>query len=168
MLDVSTVAARPADSKANERVAVEVERHLGSPVRRQVGKVSGLTLAVRGEPIGDVDVLAVDGSGRRIWVIECKSLAPARTPKEIGWELIDLMGDGDHIGYLAKHVRRVQWLEEHRQRLIDELALPVAEWIIEGAFVVDDDLLGPYLREPPVPVMTLDRLLDQMNVAHEG
>lgn len=151
----------------NERVAVEVERHLGSPVRRQVGKVSGLTLAIRGEPIGDVDVLAVDGSARRIWVIECKSLAPARTPKEIGWELVDLMGAGEDTGYLAKHVRRVQFLEEHRQHLIDELALPVAEWIIEGAFVVDDDLLGPYLREPPVPVMTLDRLLDQMNVAQQ-
>jgi hypothetical protein len=152
----------------NERVAVEVERQLGSPVRRQLGKVSGLTLAVRGEPIGDVDVLAVDGSARRIWVIECKSLAPGRTPKEIGWELVDLMGAGEDVGYLAKHVRRVQWLEEHRQHLIDELALPGADWIIEGAFVVDDDLLGPYLREPPVPVMTLDRLLARMNLACQG
>jgi hypothetical protein len=143
----------------NERVAVELEVRLGRPVRRGVTKVGRLRLAVNNKDIGDVDVLGADVRSRTIWAIECKALAPARTPHELAWELAELVGTEEELGLLGKHTRRLDWLIAHRDAAVAELSLEGSDWTIKGAFVVDDDLLGPYVRETPVPVVTLARLL---------
>jgi hypothetical protein len=46
--------------------------------------------------------------------------------------------------------------------VITELSLDGSDWTIKGAFVVDEDLLGPYIRETPVAVLTLAGLLAEV------
>lgn len=152
----------------NERVAVELEERLGHQVRRGVNKVAGLRLAVEDDDIGDVDVLGADIGARIIWAIECKALAPARTPHEIFWELAKLVGTKQKPGLLAKHARRLDWLIAHLGSVVTELALEGSDWTIKGAFVVDEDLLGPYIRETPVPVVTLTGLMAELELLHGG
>jgi hypothetical protein len=141
----------------NDRVADELSGILETPVRRRVTKLGGVTIADERGPLGDIDVLAIDQSAKVIWAVECKSLAPSRTPAEVANELRDLYGEDDRPGHIGKHTRLVQWLDEHRAQVIEGLGLE-GHWRIEGLFVVDDDLYGPYFREAPVPVIPLRRL----------
>lgn len=149
----------------NERVAVELAARLGRPVRRGVDKIGGYRLALGNEDIGDVDVLGADVGSRVIWAIECKALAPARTPHELKWELAELVGTEEKLGLLGKHARRLDWLMAHRDAVVAELSLEGSDWAIKGAFVVDEDLLGPYIRETPVRVVALPRLLAELESA---
>jgi hypothetical protein len=148
----------------NERVAVELGERLGTPIRRGVKKVAGLRLSIQNDDIGDIDVLGADVRSRVIWAIECKALAPARTPHEIFWELQELVGTEQKLGLLGKHARRLDWLVAHHESVLAELALEGSDWTIKGAFVVDEDLLGPYIRETPVPVLTLVGLLAELRI----
>jgi hypothetical protein len=72
--------------------------------------------------------------------------------------LAHLLGEDGRLGHLGKHTRMVAWLREHASELLTELDLVDVGWRIEGLFVVDDDLYGPYFRETPVPVIPLLRL----------
>lgn len=146
----------------NERVAVELEARLGHKVRRGVNKVAGLRLSIQDDDIGDIDVLGADLGSRIIWAIECKALAPARTPHEISWELEELVGTEQKLGLLGKHARRLDWLVTHQASVVTELSLEGSDWTIKGAFVVDEDLLGPYIRETPMAVLTLAGLLAEL------
>jgi hypothetical protein len=141
----------------NDRVADELSAIIETPVRRRVTKLGRLTIADERGPLGDIDVLAIDQSAMVIWAVECKSLAPSRIPAEVANELRDLYGERGRPGHIGKHTRLVQWLDEHRGQVIEELGLE-GDWRIEGLFVVDDDLYGPYFREAPVPVIPLRRL----------
>lgn len=151
----------------NDLVAEEINVILGTPVRRRVTKLGRIAIADERGPLGDIDVLAVDRSSRVIWAIECKALAPSRTPTEVANELRDLFGEGDRPGHIGKHVRLVEWLESHRQQVIVELGLD-GDWRIGGLFIVDDDLYGPYFRETPVPAIPLRRLRDSVRAAQGG
>jgi hypothetical protein len=141
----------------NDGVADELSAMLEAPVRRRVKKLGRITIADERGPLGDIDVLAIDPSARVIWAVECKSLAPSRTPAEVANELRDLYGEDGRPGHIGKHTRLVQWLDEHRGQVTEELGLE-GDWRIEGLFVVDDDLYGPYFRQAPVPVIPLRRL----------
>jgi hypothetical protein len=141
----------------NDRVADELSAMLETPVRRRVRKLGRITIADERGPLGDIDVLAIDPSARVIWAVECKSLAPSRTPAEVANELRDLYGEDGRPGHIGKHTRLVQWLDEHRGQVAEELGLE-GDWRVEGLFVVDDDLYGPYFRQTPVPVIPLRRL----------
>jgi len=141
----------------NNRVADELSAILGTPVRRRVTKLGRMTIADERGPLGDIDVLAIDPSAKVIWAVECKSLAPSRTPAEVANELRDLYGEDGRPGHIGKHTRLVQWLDEHRGQVTEELGLG-GDWRMEGLFVVDDDLYGPYFRQTPVPVIPLRRL----------
>ncbi len=153
--------ARGADF--NERVALEVEGLLGVSARRGVKKIDGVRL----DHLGDVDVLAADPVSHTIWAIECKSLVFRPTPYELSTELQELEGTGTHPGMIEKHMRRSTWLADNLSRVVRELRLQPARWDVQGAFVVDDDLLGPYLRPTAIPVWTVPKLLAEI-IAHRG
>jgi hypothetical protein len=144
----------------NDSVAGELADMLGQPVRRRVTKIGQRKIANEQGVLGDIDVLAVDEDRRIIWAVECKALAPARTPGEAADELRDLLGEDGRLGHLGKHTRMVEWLREHGPELLAELGLEDVGWRIEGLFVVDEDLYGPYFRETTVPVIPLLRLRD--------
>jgi hypothetical protein len=92
---------------------------------------------------------------------------PVGVPHQIAWELAELVGIEEKIGLLGKHARRLDWLIAHREAVLADLALPEADWTIKGAFVVDDDL-GPYIRETPVPVLTLARLMAELEISPQS
>lgn len=142
----------------NQIVADDLRQRLDGPVLSAVRKVGPHRIA---DDIGDLDVVGVDSAHRVIWVVECKSLSRARTPHEISWELHDLLGgSAAEPGLLAKHLRRVAWVSDHLPEVVAHLEQSGTDWRVRSAFVVDEDLLGPYLRETASPVLTLDRFVD--------
>jgi hypothetical protein len=138
-------------------VAVETE-NCGLRVRRRVRKLSSRArLAQKGQDLGDIDVLASDDDRKIVWVIECKSLAVARTPWELASEIRDF-SDADN-GIPVRHARRVAWLRDHRTDLAAALGLSdLRGWRIEPLIVVEVDLLGLHLRPIAMPIIDLPRL----------
>lgn len=153
--------SRERGHEFNERVAQILELRFAKPVRRNVRKLRSQRIGAPGD-LGDVDVLFALDDSHTIWAVECKSLASARTPHELASELMDLIGLPGKRGLVEKHQRRLAWLADHVDELIGELKLVGPGWQVRGAFVVDSDLLGPYLRPTQVPVWTVSKLIAEV------
>ncbi|MBX3742810.1 MAG: hypothetical protein KF712_17635 [Akkermansiaceae bacterium] len=72
---------------------------------RELGKADA-------SPSDDVDVVAWDLNSGRVYLLECKSLKRALTASQVIQQLESFRGDPENTDdYLAKHVRRVEWLK---------------------------------------------------------
>lgn len=98
--------------------------------------------AVDGD-LGDVDVFAQSRDGRHVVAIEAKSLKLCRTEAEVAARMTDYAGkvQVDDKGRekpdkLLRHLRRVQYLREHKVRLGQRLGLSAAPEV-HGLMVVD-------------------------------
>jgi hypothetical protein len=75
-----------------------------------------------GADLGDIDVLAWKTGDLRIWIIECKRLRRDGTPREVMDRLLDF--HEDETGDIARHLRRVDWLQRHAAPLSRLTAIP--------------------------------------------
>ncbi|MGH2615917.1 MAG: hypothetical protein ACRDJC_11800, partial [Thermomicrobiales bacterium] len=135
----------------------------GCQVRTQVKKIGRLPIErVRGQTLGDIDVLAVDVERRRILAIEVKALAPARTPWELGHQLSELFrATRDRKSTVQKHSERTEWLRAHKADVLSWFRVSAGaedEWTVEPLIVLDKESASPYLTTSTVPVTTYHRL----------
>lgn len=78
------------------------------------------------DELGNIDVLAVSADKKRVWVIEAKNLKLCRTEIEVASRLSNYRGELDKKGKpddLLKHLRRVKYLRERREKLVQRLGL---------------------------------------------
>lgn len=132
----------------------------GYVVRARVKKIGRVRIAVNGNDLGDIDVLAVDRYRKRIWALECKNFAAARVPHEVKADLDDLFVDNDkQLSVQSKHLKRVHWLETHMREILEWLEIPVrGRWSIQGALVFSRALISPLLGRAAMPIWTLHDL----------
>jgi hypothetical protein len=81
------------------------------------------------DELGNIDVLAVSADKKRVWVIEAKNLKLCRTEVEVASRLSNYRGALDKRGKpddLLKHLRRVKYLRERREKLVQRLGLAQA------------------------------------------
>ncbi len=85
----------------------------------------------------------------------------ARTPREIAHELEKLF-EGRH-GEKTMIEKRADWARGHVGDLLNRLGLDGARnanrWRVEPLIVVSQELLSPYLRRSPIPVVSLQKLI---------
>jgi hypothetical protein len=62
--------------------------------------------------LGDVDVLAWEESSGRVYAVECKRLLAANSVREVVQRLEDFRGDKKELDSLARHLRRIEWLNQ--------------------------------------------------------
>lgn len=112
------------------------------------------------QPPGDIDVLVIDEEGSRIYVLECKNLAFARTPFELASELRDLTeSTRNHRSMIEKHQRRVDWLGANLHAVFAWAKLdPKKQWKVHSAVVVDEHTMSPKLQDLGEPVFAIDEL----------
>ena len=130
-------------------------------VRRRVTRLGRLRIERSpAEPMGDLDVLVVDQSRRRIYALETKDFEQARTPAELRNEIDNLVADNDSA--VSHHTERITWLRDHIAELLDWLSIVDSHrsWRIEGMIVVSRHLLAPHFSESPIPIVAFDELLD--------
>lgn len=147
--------------KFNDRVAELFEQNPKLIVRRRVKKVNKHRLITpEGDDLGDIDVLTVDARKKRVTAIECKDLAIARTPYEMGSEVKNLFrGHENHKPIVERHQRRVEWIRRHLDDVLMWLQVSRSgKWKVEGLIVVDQVLFTPYVYKSPIPVLSLDEL----------
>jgi hypothetical protein len=150
--------ANRAGEEFNDEVADRLEAKPTLGVRRRLKKIGKGKNAIL--PPGDIDVLVIDVSRASIYVLECKNLAFARTPYELATELRALTESTDHNrSLIAKHKRRVVWLKEHLDTVIEWANLdPLKAWSVRSAVVVDEHAMSPKLQDVGEPVFSIQDL----------
>ena len=143
----------------------------GMVVRTNVRKIAGKRITKPdGDDAGDLDTLAADPASHVIHVLECKDLEAARTPAELHNELERTFATGGQKRSAAdKHLDRIAWVEEHLSEVVTWLGLqgdPNA-WAVVGGFIVDSEVLSPYVYDCPLPVTPISRLLEGLQAATE-
>ena len=134
-------------------------------VRRHVKKVGGIRLTRHnGDDIGDIDILAVDLRRRRVWAIEAKHLAGARTPHEIRNEINETLGGPQgNTGSAGRHLERTEWLRVHLVQLALWLGIhsfQLVRWRVRPLIVTDSDLLSANLSRGGIAVVSMRRLAE--------
>ena len=96
----------------------------------------------------------------RIYILECKNLAFARTPYELAAELRALTESTPHRrSLIEKHQRRVDWLRANLEALCAWTKLdPRKQWTVHSAVVVDEHAMSPKLQDVGEPVLALDEM----------
>ncbi len=123
-----------------------------------VGKIGAVPIAdADRKTLGDIDVLAVDARRHAIYVIECKDLESARTPRELANEIAKLMADSStYRSTSTKHLRRMEWVRANIDQVLAMAGEPnTGRWRVRGGIVTSIELLGPLLKPGQLPVASL-------------
>jgi len=170
-------------AESDELTALIGERNheTGKRYNRQIGDIieqtcevapkvnwdAGGSMVVDGEPLGDVDVLVPDIGTQTLFVVECKRLSQARTPRELDNELRTLFGhpaddkddDSESRSTIEKHQRRCSWVEEHEEEVLGALGLDADEsFSVQPVLLLDKPLISPFFADPPIPIVLRGQL----------
>ncbi len=95
------------------------------------------------DDLGDIDALAITPDRTRVWVIEAKNLRLCRSEAEAASRMYEYRGDlvTDERGRqrpdeMLRHLRRVGYLRQHKDRLVARLTLPGPPEIL-GLLIVE-------------------------------
>lgn len=158
------IRAHLAGMAFSNSVADCLEAHADFQVHRHVKKIGGRYLArSNGESIGDIDILGVDLRRRRLWSIEAKNLAIARTPHEVRHEIDEILGSVHGIGSAGRHIERTEWLRSNLPHVLRSLALqPIVpgEWQVRPLMVTESELLSAGLAGARIPAIAMRRFAD--------
>lgn len=151
----------------NLRVADLMSEVSGLAVRAKVGAFGQIRIRdAQKLDLGDIDVLAIDQERRKIWAVECKDLAVARTSWELGGESQNIfLGDATKRppkkSLLEKHARRVQWMRDNLATVLQSYGIGDSPeiWSVQPLFVVSEPLLSPYLYQAPTPILAIRDLV---------
>lgn len=129
----------------NNRI-VEILNDIGEfqvyPNRKKINKKS--ICNENGETLGDIDVLFVDVSEKRIYVAETKAFPFSRNPYEMYLEYNEMFVDkGKKKCYITKHKRRIEWVKNHLHDVCTELKLGNTDlWSVIGLFIVEEPIIS--------------------------
>ena len=133
----------------------------GTPAKVRVRKVGGKKLIESGRDLGDIDVLGIIPSERTVLCVECKSLALARTPAEVRYQLEDLFrGSENKLSTAQKHLKRVRWVEENLDLVLEKCfgVRRKGSWKVKPILVSDSELFASYLGVCPFPAWSIETL----------
>ena len=142
----------------NDEVADRLAEKPVLVVHRRLRKIGRGKSSI--QPPGDIDVLVIDEERGRIYVLECKNLAFARTPFELAAELRALTeSTPHHRSMIEKHKHRVDWLRGNLNAVLAWAKLDsTRQWEVHSAVVVDEHAMSPKLQDVREPVFALDDL----------
>jgi hypothetical protein len=146
----------------NDQVADRLAEKPALVVHRRLKKIGTGKSSI--QPPGDIDVLVIDEVRGKIYVLECKNLAFARTPFELAAELRALTESTlHHRSMIEKHQRRVVWLKANLDALLAWAKLdPTKLWEVHSAVVVDEHAMSPKLQDVGEPVFSLEELREDL------
>ncbi|KFF11475.1 SEC-C metal-binding domain-containing protein [Flavobacterium hydatis] len=107
--------------------------------------------------IGDIDVMIIDQSKKVLYSLECKSMSPSRNIKEMIEEVDKLFGSDNTLGWIGKHMRRHEWLENNKDIVSKKYGIDISSYSIKSIFVTQENMLTPHLKKDslPLPFITI-------------
>jgi hypothetical protein len=109
--------------------------------------------------LGDIDVLAIDTSGKKIYSIECKMINFGRNPREVLTEIQKFLGESeDNKKSMKRHLNRDAWLKSNIEVVCSTYKLPRGDYSVKSFFIVSEELATAYIRETPLPIIAFSRI----------
>lgn len=145
----------------NNRVADLFRTRESVVVKVRVTRFGSLRIErQRGYQISDIDVLVADSERREILVIETKALVVGRTAAELENERARTFEGGEGERSDVEKLRDVaDWVRDHLGDVLAALALSTSDgWTVRPLFVVEAELLTPFITPVAVPVVALHDL----------
>lgn len=158
--DAMAACTKAAGKSFNAEVA-EVLRGRALVVLENVTKFGKLRLrSEENQPLGDVDVLAIDLQRKLLFAIECKDVAPDRMPHEVQNSIETLfVGTASDLSAQEKHLRRTSWLRRNLAEVARHLDIaPADDWKVVPVLVTSRSLHSPLLGRAKMMVHTMDEL----------
>lgn len=147
----------------NTKVANLFSQKPSFVVRSRVRKIGSLRMSDGMGDLGDIDVLVADKTRKRLFVVECKDLALARTSFERSCEIKTLFEGTDHKNSIIQHhERKIRWVHKHVPQLLVWLGINSEGWNIEPLIVVDREMFTPYLKQSSIPIVAIEKLKDDL------
>ena len=127
----------------------------GIIVDSEIKKIGSIRLVENGMDLGDIDVMAISDSLKRLLLIECKDFAVARTPYEISSELKKLFKDEEANSAMSRHMKRADWVRAHLKSVLEHYGADSrGAWRIEPIIVINEEMLSPHLYRTSMPVVS--------------
>jgi len=129
-------------------------------VKRRVKKAGPLRGTLG--PPGDIDVLVVSRKKRTVFLVECKDLALARTPREMANEFDALFrGGGKRKSTVELHLARKRWAEGNLRALLGWIGVGWSKkWKVEALLVLDHRPMTARLAASPIPVVSVAEIVE--------
>jgi hypothetical protein len=160
---VGTIRSQEPDAFTDDVAATIRARFPHVTVETRVKSLGGRRLSrPNGEDIGDIDVLVVCPSAKRILAIEVKDFSLARNPQEVASECERLFV-GEKCA-VAHHAERFEWIKENLEHVLTTLNArgPRGHWRIVPLIVTSQDLMSPLFRASPMPVLSFKHLEEDL------
>lgn len=151
-------SVRELESNAfNDAVANLFAQRHDLIVRKRVKKIGKHRISDHmKQDLGDIDVLVVYPTRRKIIAIEVKDLELARTPYELANEVDKLFRPDTSA--VARHTRRVRWLEEHIPELCEWMGIEQGKgtWKVKGLIVLSRSHMSTYIYNAPMEAVSIN------------
>lgn len=108
---------------------------------------------------GDIDILAIDKSRKKILSIECKDTVSARIIHEMKTELDKYLGRSGSTGKIQKHIDRDTWLKANMNQLSKYVSDP-GMYEIQSVIISSEELPLYYISKTtiPIPIISFSRV----------
>ena len=95
------------------------------------------------EFLGDIDILGIDKSKKKIYLIETKNFFYSRDPSELDIEIKEMFIDTPKKRcFLTKEINRLTWVKNHIDDIINEYDLESGDWKIRYTFLTNKPLIS--------------------------
>lgn len=130
-------------------------------VKKNIKKINNKYISDKENNIlGDIDVLYISKKHKIIGIIETKNFDMARNFYEISNEYKKMFDPDNSKSLYKKHKRRVNWVSNHIDDVIEEYKLPKYKWKVKDMFVVDDYIISKKAYNINVNLYTLNELTE--------
>lgn len=148
----------------NNDVALLFEARVGLIVRRRSKKLGKKYIRGNLGDLGDIDVLVIDKHCQRIFVIECKDLAIARTPHELKTELDYVFkGSMTKKSTIEKHKLRATWVQDNLASVLGAFNIASTQhWKVEPLLVFDEAIFSSHIYCSPMIVLSYRQLVEDV------
>lgn len=128
----------------NDAVVEKFKKIESLIVDSKVQKINGKKIAGEDKnTLGDIDVLIINPRKKKIIVGEVKDFSFAKSPYEMQQQYIEVFCDTDKkLCYMSKHKRRVGWIKEHMDDVIDHYHLSKDNWRVDDVLVLSEPIIS--------------------------
>jgi hypothetical protein len=108
--------------------------------------------------LGDIDVLAFNETRNLIYIIECKKLERAMTPKDMGQQIKRFLKGNDR--WLSRHIARYKWIVDNKDSVIKNLKIGTPDTKIVPILLVNDIIPMQFMNTLDYPTENIITMSD--------
>jgi hypothetical protein len=113
--------------------------------------------------IGDIDILVANVKTHTVFVIECKDIAFAKTPYEMGQQIGQLYDpDLTQKSAVSQALKKAEWIKANLGGALAKLEVVgrSSRWEVASLVVLDQHMMTARLANAPIPIIALPDLMD--------